>query len=122
MASRGSRIPSLYFMQFRTEFKMIIGMDTDVSIYSLMEDWTCWKDRIIAYSELEKTHRPKLRTLLSKLKSSSENEGKINNYCCILEKTLLNLDLTTFQLMSELLIPKTKPDRLVHFAKVRYLQ
>ena len=55
---------------------MIIGMDTDTSIYNLMEDWSCWKTRIIAYSKLEKAHRPKLRTLLSSLESSSENEGK----------------------------------------------
>ena len=63
-------IPSLY-VQFRTEFKTIVGLPDDVGVFSLMESWPTWKERIIKYSSLEKTHRPKLKKLLVSLEDAA---------------------------------------------------
>ena len=46
-------IPSLY-VQFRTEFKTIVGLPDDVGVFSLMESWPTWKERIIKYSQSRK--------------------------------------------------------------------
>ena len=63
-------IYSLY-VQFRTEFKTIVGLPDDVGVFSLMESWPTWKERIIKYSSLEKTHRPKLKKLLMSLEDAA---------------------------------------------------
>lgn len=62
----------MHIIQFRSEFRMIIGLEEGVSVYSLMENWSLWKERIIAYSHLEKAHQRKLRELLVSLESTYE--------------------------------------------------
>ena len=52
-------------IQFRQEFKKILGLDDGVSVNSLMENWPIWMKRILAYSKLEQTHRPKIKQLLA---------------------------------------------------------
>ena len=61
-------------LQFRTEFKTIIGLNEDVSIHSLMESWPDWVERILAYCRLEVKHRPKLKQLLSSLDNGGSSD------------------------------------------------
>lgn len=102
------------------EFKRIVGLDQQTSIWSFMEDWPLWKTRILAYSDLEKTNRPKLRELLSSLDGGA-NEGDLmtpNKNHNMNAKNYIPSDITAMQLLSELLIPKTKRERLIHSIKV----
>lgn len=62
-------------LQIRMEFRRIVGLDEDVSMYSLMETWPIWKQRIIGYSHLEKTHRPKVREMLNSMDSETATSG-----------------------------------------------
>lgn len=61
------------------EFKRIVGLDHQSSVWSLIEDWPLWKARILAYSDLEKTHRPKLKQLLSSIDEGAD-QGSFNNF------------------------------------------
>ena len=61
------------------EFKNILGLDQGLSIHSLMEIWPLWRTRIFSYSQLEKTHRPKLKKLLSLLDEQVANEGNFDD-------------------------------------------
>lgn len=70
---------------------------------------------MIAYSTLERTHRPVLKKLLSSLENPSENEG---SDAFTPHFTLPSSDVVALKLLSELLIPKTKKERIIHSIKV----
>ncbi len=59
--------------QFREEFKTVIGLGDGVSVNSLMDEWSLWQNRIVSYSHLEKSNRPKVKQLLARLDESSEH-------------------------------------------------
>ena len=58
---------------------MIVGLGDELSIYSLMESWPVWQQRIIAYSRLEMKHRPKIKELLKSLDDSPQSETNEGN-------------------------------------------
>ena len=60
-------------MQFRTEFKTLIGVTS--TAHTLMESWPSWCKKIIAYAHLEKKNRPKMKEALKKLDDSTCKAG-----------------------------------------------
>ena len=58
---------------------MIVGLGDELSIYSLMESWPVWQQRIIAYSRLEMKYRPKIKELLKSLDDSPQTETNEGN-------------------------------------------
>lgn len=59
------------------EFKTIVGLDQQQTVMSYMASWPLWKTRILAYSDLEKTNRPKIKKLLSSLEGDGVDEGTL---------------------------------------------
>lgn len=51
---------------------MVIGLSETVNVNSLLDSWSLWEERIISYSVLEMTHRPRLKELLPKLNEPSK--------------------------------------------------
>ena len=100
-------------------------MEEGVSINSLCETWPLWQRRIIAYSNLEKTHRLKVRQLLHHLDSNEPfDEGKVIERAitpCVNYVNYSIIGLIGLQLLSEFLIPKAYKERLVNVAKVNYI-
>ena len=75
-------------LQFRSEFKKVIGLAEDVAVHSTVEEWDSWQTRIIEYSKLEKTNRKQLRDLLDSLEKVTSDEMKgvllyISQHTCI---------------------------------------
>lgn len=65
-------------IQFRTEFKKVAKMPHQQTMVSLMNEWPTWQKKIIAYSTLEMTNRPKLKSLVQSLKGPSDNDSYHN--------------------------------------------
>ena len=74
-------------LQLRREFKAIVG--TSDSVYSLLDTWPTWRQRILRYAKMEGKNRPAIQKLLDSVDSfheSRDKDGKLHVFqSCVLQ-------------------------------------